>query len=147
MISTPLPRTDTPPHVIYDINMEIRRGCDTLPNIHLAPHPIIGTWDLYDGLHLHKKKVKILAKTLKDMALGCSTSNLSSTGGFRDHPRPLVHHHPRIIPPAVKRHNSSAWTSHSPNGHHLATVKHNQRGANFPLLSPCPPFPFTASAA
>ena len=65
MISTLLPRTDTPPHVIYDINMEIRRGCDTLPNIHLAPHPIIGTWDLYDGLHLHKKKVKILAKTLK----------------------------------------------------------------------------------
>ncbi|KAK9529968.1 hypothetical protein VZT92_011512 [Zoarces viviparus] len=53
VISTLLPRTDTPPHVIHDINMEIRRGCAPLPNIHLALHPTVGTWDLYDGLHLH----------------------------------------------------------------------------------------------
>ena len=66
VISTLLPRTDIPPHVIHDINMEIRRGCAILPNIHLALHPTIGTWDLYDGFSLHKEKVKIFAKTLKD---------------------------------------------------------------------------------
>ncbi len=63
VVSTLLPRTDTPPHIIHDINMEIRRGCATLPNIHVALHPTICTWDLYDGLHLHKEKVKIFAKT------------------------------------------------------------------------------------
>ncbi|XP_030253470.1 formin-like protein 20 [Sparus aurata] len=142
VISTLLPGTDTPPHVIHDINMEIKRGFAILPNIHLALHPTIGTWDLYDGLHLHKEKVKIFAKTLKDSALGRSPSNLSSTRSFRDHPRPpLLHYHPRIIPPTVRRHNSSAWTSHSPHAHHLTTVKHNQRKPPFPLLSPCPPSP------
>ncbi len=45
VVSTLLPRTDTPPHVIHDINMEIRRGCATLPNVHVAFHPTIGTWD------------------------------------------------------------------------------------------------------
>ncbi|KAK1906705.1 2-C-methyl-D-erythritol 4-phosphate cytidylyltransferase [Dissostichus eleginoides] len=29
VVSTLLPRTDTPPHVIHDINMEIRKGCAT----------------------------------------------------------------------------------------------------------------------
>ena len=116
-----------------EVCLEIRGGCATLPNIHLALHPTIGTWDLYDGLHLHKEKVKIFAKTHKDAALGCSPSTLSTTRSFRDHPRPpLLHHQPRIIPPAVRRHNSSAWTSHSPLAHHLTTVKHNQRR----LLSP-----------
>lgn len=55
VVSTLLPRTDTPPHIIHEINMEIRRGCATIPNVHLALHPTIGTWDLYDGLHLHKQ--------------------------------------------------------------------------------------------
>ncbi|XP_044075594.1 uncharacterized protein LOC122886876 [Siniperca chuatsi] len=95
VVSTLLPRTDTPPHVIHDINMEIRRGCATLSNVHLA-HPTIGTWDLYDGLHLHRERVKIFAKTLKDRALGHNAPTPSSASSFRDHPRPpLPHHHPR----------------------------------------------------
>lgn len=130
VISTLLPRTDMPPHVIHDINMEIRRGCATLPNVHLALHPTICIWDLYDGLHLHKEKVKIFAKTLKDTALGRSPSTLSSITRFSDHPRPPPPHHTRIISPAARRHNSSAWTS--PPAHHLTVVKHNQRR----LLSP-----------
>ncbi|KAJ8361888.1 hypothetical protein AAFF_G00414180 [Aldrovandia affinis] len=54
VISTLLPRTDTPPHVIHEINMEISRSCAALPNIHLAHHTNIGTWDLHDRLHLNK---------------------------------------------------------------------------------------------
>ncbi|KAJ8372040.1 hypothetical protein AAFF_G00295520 [Aldrovandia affinis] len=55
VISTLLPRTDTPPHVIHEINMEISRSCAALPNIHLAHHTNIGTWDLHDRLHLNKR--------------------------------------------------------------------------------------------
>ncbi|KAJ8362553.1 hypothetical protein AAFF_G00369570 [Aldrovandia affinis] len=54
VISPLLPRTDTPPHVIHEINMEISRSCAALPNIHLAHHTNIGTWDLHDRLHLNK---------------------------------------------------------------------------------------------
>ncbi|KAL0962578.1 hypothetical protein UPYG_G00342000 [Umbra pygmaea] len=43
-------------------------------------------------------KVKIFAKTLKDMDLGCSPSTLSSTRSLR----PPPHHHSRIIPPAAQ---------------------------------------------
>ncbi|KAJ8332483.1 hypothetical protein SKAU_G00422720 [Synaphobranchus kaupii] len=42
VISTLLPRTDVPPHVIRDINAEIARSCAALPNVHLAHHPTIG---------------------------------------------------------------------------------------------------------
>jgi len=133
VISTLLPRTDIPPHAIHDINMEIRRGCATLPNVHLAVHPTISIWDLYDGLHLHKEKVKIFAKTLKDTALGRSPSTLSSITRFSDPSRPPPPpHHSRIIPPAARRHNHSVWTSPSPPAHHLTMAKHNQRR----LLSP-----------
>ncbi len=73
VVSTLLPRTDTPPHVIHDINMEIRRGCATLSSVHLALHPTIDQ--------------------------GSSPSTLSSTRSLRGHPRPPPpHHHPRITP-------------------------------------------------
>ena len=79
VVSTLLPRTDTPPHVIHDINMEIRRGCATLPNVHLALHPTIGTWDVYDGLHLHRERAGIFAKTPPWDAVLPSPSHFSIT--------------------------------------------------------------------
>ncbi|KAK9542080.1 hypothetical protein VZT92_002074 [Zoarces viviparus] len=127
VISTLLPRTDTPPHVIHDINMEIRRGCAPLPNVHLASHPTVGTWDLYDGLHLHKERMGIFAKTLKDTALGHNPSTPPVTRSFRDHPRP-----PRTPPPPPP-----------PPPQYEAEPEE----ATFPLLGPCPPTPFTISAA
>lgn len=83
VISTLLPRTDTPPHVIHDINMEITRNCSILPNIHLAHHTTIGTWHLHDGLHLNRDGVRIFAKTLKDVALGRNPNPTSSTDDYR----------------------------------------------------------------
>ncbi|TNN35177.1 hypothetical protein EYF80_054658 [Liparis tanakae] len=53
IISTLLPRTDTPPHVVHEMNMDIRR-CAARPNVHPSHHPTIGTW-YQDGLHLHKE--------------------------------------------------------------------------------------------
>ncbi|KAJ8362796.1 hypothetical protein SKAU_G00116270 [Synaphobranchus kaupii] len=70
VMSTLLPRADTPPHILQEINSEIARGCATLPNVHLAHHSTIHSWHLYDGLHLNQEGVKIFAKTLKDAALG-----------------------------------------------------------------------------
>lgn len=35
--------TDTLPHVIHDIDMEIRGGCPTLANVHLALLPVISS--------------------------------------------------------------------------------------------------------
>lgn len=63
VISTLLPRTDTPPHVIHDTNMEISRGCATLPNVKVAHHPTIGIWDLHDGVHLNRQRVRVLQRT------------------------------------------------------------------------------------
>lgn len=70
VISTLLPRADTPPHVIFSINAEIARGCAALPNVHLAHHPTLRPWHMYDGLHLDRENVGAFAKTLKDAALG-----------------------------------------------------------------------------
>ncbi|XP_048015835.1 uncharacterized protein LOC125248181 isoform X1 [Megalobrama amblycephala] len=75
IISTLLPRRDTPPHIIYSINAEISRRCSALPNVHLVHHQHIGLQHLYDGLHLHKDAVRVFAKTLKDAALGRSPTS------------------------------------------------------------------------
>ncbi|KAJ8366346.1 hypothetical protein AAFF_G00361140 [Aldrovandia affinis] len=79
VISPLLPRTDTPPHVIHEINMEISRSCAALPNIHLAHHTNIGTWDLHDRLHLNKAGVRTFAKTLKDVTLDRNPNSLAHT--------------------------------------------------------------------
>ena len=54
VVSTLLPHTDFPPHIIRDINAELTRSCTALPNVYTAHHPSIGPQDLYDGLHIHK---------------------------------------------------------------------------------------------
>lgn len=89
VMSTLLPRTDTPPHVIHNINSELTRKCSSFPNVHVAHHPMIGPRELYDGLHLHKNGVRMFARTLKDVALG------------RNNCPPYITRHP---PPPI-RHN------------------------------------------
>ncbi len=77
IISTHLPRHDTPPHhLIYSINAVISHGCSVLPNVHLAHHHNIGLQHL---LHLLKDGVCILAKTLKDAALQFSITETPVT--------------------------------------------------------------------
>ena len=139
VISTLLPRADIPPHVIHDNNMEIRRGCATLPCIHLARHPTIGTWDLYDGLHLHKERMKIFAKTLKD-TLPLSPTRSPSKTSYSPSP-------PQDDPPCCEETQQVSLDLPlpiRPPPHHCET---QPKEASFPLLSPCPPFPFTASSA
>eukprot|EP00064_Thunnus_orientalis_P015699 superscaffoldBa00002961_g15756 len=89
VISTLLPRTDTPPHVIHHINMEITQNCSTLPNIHLVHHTTISTWHSYDGLHLDRDGVRVFAKIFKDVALGRSPNSTSTAGCYRTsrHPK------------------------------------------------------------
>ena len=100
VISTLLPRRDTPPHVVHEINAEIIRSCFTLPNVHLARHTTIGTWDLYDGLHLNRDGVRVFAKTLKDVALNRHHDTTTTAGrprpptNIRNTPRRHRPHHP-----------------------------------------------------
>ncbi|XP_067427114.1 uncharacterized protein [Thunnus thynnus] len=108
VISTLLPCTDTPPHVIHDINMEITRNCSSL---HLAHHTPIGIWHLYDRLHLDRDRVRVFAKTLKDVALGRKPDSTTTAGHYRTsrHPRntpsqpsprhPALPHPPDLQPP------------------------------------------------
>ncbi|RXM29900.1 hypothetical protein EOD39_18584 [Acipenser ruthenus] len=60
VISTLLPLADTPQHMIDAINTDV----------HLAHHPAVGPWHLYDKVHLNKKGVGGFSRTLKDAALG-----------------------------------------------------------------------------
>ena len=70
VVSTLLPRTDFPPHIIHDINAELTRSCTALPNVYIAHCSSISPQDLYDGLHIHKEGVRIFARGLKDVAQG-----------------------------------------------------------------------------
>ncbi|KAJ8361335.1 hypothetical protein SKAU_G00178600 [Synaphobranchus kaupii] len=78
VISTLLPRTDFPQHMINKINKKITKDCAPMTNINIAHHPAITHEHLYDGLHLDQDSVRIFAKSIKDTALGRS---------------PLTHHH------------------------------------------------------
>ncbi|KAJ8365369.1 hypothetical protein SKAU_G00142000 [Synaphobranchus kaupii] len=74
-ISTILPRTDFHPQTIQRINAAISRGCAPMPNVHIAHHPTLRLECLHDHVHLQKGLVSILARTLKDVALGRSPSS------------------------------------------------------------------------
>lgn len=69
-VSTLLPRRDFHPTTIQKVNADISRDCARLPNVHVAHHYNISTYDLYDQCHLSKRAVGKFAKTLKDTALG-----------------------------------------------------------------------------
>ena len=137
VISTLLPRTHTPPHVTHDINMEIRRGCATLSNIHSVLHPSICTWDLYYGLQgedLCKDPQRHGPRTqsfhpLFFKKLQRTSKTSSSTSPCKDHPLHCVETHQLSLDlPLPTR----------PPPHHCET---QTKEATFPLLSPCPSFP------
>ena len=137
VVSTLLPRTDIPPHIIHGTNMHIDRRCSRLPNVHLAHHPTIGTWDLHDGLHLHRDKVRIFAKTLKTAL----RNGLISTRAPKDLLRPPPpQDHPRTTPPTVRRHSSSDWnwtTVHRQRNRPPSTTQHFPQ--HQPQISAGPP--------
>ncbi|MGH0124272.1 UNVERIFIED_CONTAM: hypothetical protein FKN15_017959 [Acipenser sinensis] len=88
IISTLLPRADTHPHTINAVNAEITRGCAALPNVHLAHHPTVGPWHLYDKVHLNQEGVKVFAKTLKDAVPPGSTTTSSKSAMLQLCPSP-----------------------------------------------------------
>ncbi|KAI7792354.1 hypothetical protein IRJ41_006369 [Triplophysa rosa] len=112
VISTLLPRRDTPPHIIYSINADISRACSAFPNVHLAHHQHIGLQHLYDGLHLHKDGVRVFAKSLKDAALGRSSTPAKHLLPSPEHYQPFHPYIPRHSPPTSVRKDIS-WTSSS----------------------------------
>ena len=74
-LSTLLPRTDVPFHVIHGNNVELSRSCALIPNVHLAHHKDIQPHHMYDYVHLNKQGVKVFARVLKSTALGNTARN------------------------------------------------------------------------
>ncbi|RXN28341.1 hypothetical protein ROHU_019352 [Labeo rohita] len=135
IIFTVLPRHDTPPHIIYNINAELSRGCSALPNVHLAHHHHIGLQHLYDGLHLHKDGVCIFAKSLKDAALGrspASPRHLLPTPRFHQPIHPSM---PRNPPPAPAR-KDTAWTNNTHRPLHPPTAPYTPVNLQSPTSHP-----------
>ncbi|KAJ8367347.1 hypothetical protein AAFF_G00320700 [Aldrovandia affinis] len=152
VISTLLPRTDTPPHVIHEINMEISRSCAALPNIHLAHHTNIGTWDLHDRLHLNKAGVRTFAKTLKDVTLDRNPNSLAhTTAPLRNYRPPryqqerqrnTASHLPAAPPPAALRPQPIPYTPAPPS--QRRPPHHHQRMTYASVMSnPTPLLPTT----
>lgn len=110
VISTLLPRHDTPPHIIHNINTEISRRCSSLPNVHLVHHHHIGLHHLYDGLHLHRDAVRTFARALKDAALGRTPTPPRHLLPTPEHYRPIQPYMPRHTPPTPMRRDVS-WTN------------------------------------
>ncbi|XP_039605499.1 uncharacterized protein LOC120526407 [Polypterus senegalus] len=88
VISTLLPRADTPLHTINLVNAEIARGCAMLPNVHLAHHPAVNPWHLCDRVHLNQEGVRIFAKTLVDAVLCREPNGQRTTKRAQRHTQP-----------------------------------------------------------
>ena len=69
IISSLLPRRDTPKSVIDQINAKLLSFCAGIPNVKIAHHNNITVNHLYDNVHIHLEGMKLFAKTLKDTAL------------------------------------------------------------------------------
>ncbi|KAL4007974.1 hypothetical protein ACER0C_001826 [Sarotherodon galilaeus] len=69
VMSALLPMKNMHCDTINKINSRLEKECEELPNVHFAKHPTININCLYDKVHLLKDKVRIFARTLKDVAL------------------------------------------------------------------------------
>src|SRR4029434_9021427 len=69
IISSLLPRRDTPQSVIDQINAKLMSFCAGILNVKIAHHNNITVNHLYDNVHIHLEGMKLFAKTLKDTAL------------------------------------------------------------------------------
>ncbi|XP_026076504.1 uncharacterized protein LOC113054918 [Carassius auratus] len=116
-LSTLLPRTDVPFHVIHGNNVELSRTCALIPNVHLAHHKDIRPHHMYDYIHLNKKGVQLFAGVLKSTALGRTNSrNLHSKNSSQLHrniqPRPRTRQDSTPGPPS--QHQSYAAATQQP---------------------------------
>lgn len=93
-LSTLLPRSDVPFHLIHGNNVELSRTCALIPNVHLAHHKDIRPHHMHDYIHLNKKGVQLFAGVLKSTTLGRTNSrNLHSKSSSQ--PQRNVHPPPR----------------------------------------------------
>ena len=109
-LSTLLPRTDVPFHVIHGNNVELSRSCALIPNVHLAHHKDIQPHHMYDHIHLNKQGVKVFARVLKSTALGNTARNNRNSENRRS-PRPPAEPRRTTGPPSQHK---SYTTQRSP---------------------------------
>lgn len=79
VMSALLPMKNMHCDTINKINSRLEKECEKLANVHFAKHPTININCLYDKVHLLKDKVRIFARTLKDVALDRYPSTYQTT--------------------------------------------------------------------
>lgn len=117
-LSTLLPRSDVPFHVIHGNNVELSRACALIPNVHLAYHKDIGPQHMYDYVHLNKTGVQAFARVLKGSALGSSGHNRPSQKQSSPYPQrhlhPPTHNRQNPAVPAQQQQNYTQRHLHPP---------------------------------
>lgn len=149
VISTILPRTDFHLRTIQRINTDISRGCAGMPNVHLVHHSTLSVHNLHDHIHLRKDSVNVLAKNLKDVALGRTPDGTSQRNKECSNPqlkRPLLQTPPHnVFSPNPDEHYSPVpWSLRqqqpmSQNFHRVPQYPHpEQQQPRFPPPHPHP---------
>ncbi|RXN26491.1 hypothetical protein ROHU_020970 [Labeo rohita] len=127
-LSTLLPRSDVPFHVIQGNNAELSRTCALIPNVHLAHHKDIRPHHMYDYIHLNKKGVQLFARVLKSTALGKTGNSRNVHIMSSSQPQRNIHLPPRTrqdsTPRAPSQHDSYAAAVQQPQN--PAAVELNQ---------------------
>ncbi|XP_016295923.1 uncharacterized protein LOC107653656 [Sinocyclocheilus anshuiensis] len=118
-LSTLLPRSDVPLHVIHGNNAELSRSCALIPNVHLAYHKDIRPHHMYDYIHLNKKGVQLFARVLKSTAFG-------KTGDKNLHSKSSSQPQRNVPPPPRSRQDS---TPGAPSQSYAAAVQQPQNPA------------------
>ncbi len=99
-LSTLLPCTDVPFHVIHGNNVELSRSCALIPNVHLAHHKDIQPHHIYDHVHLNKQGVNVFARVMKSTAFGNTPGNSRNSNNKRSS-QPTRTPHPPTEPRAA----------------------------------------------
>ncbi|KAL1246802.1 hypothetical protein QQF64_034827 [Cirrhinus molitorella] len=90
-LSTLLPRTDVPFHVIHGNNVELSRSCAFIPN-DLAHHKDIRPHHMYDHVHLNQQGMRVFARVMKNTALENASKNSRNPNNKRSsQPSRILH--------------------------------------------------------
>ncbi len=89
-LSTLLPQSVVPIHLIHGNNVERSRTCAFIPNVHLAYHK-----DIRPNIHLNKKGLQLFARVLKSTAFGKTENSRNLHSKSSSQPQRNVHPPPR----------------------------------------------------
>lgn len=126
-LSAILPRSDTPHHIIREINKGLYDACSNIRNVDIIQHDDISSKHLFDPVHLNKKGVSLLAKEIKDCVL--------------KRKRPPIHRGRSDNTPRTPRPTRPTDAPHSVYKKTIRPQNYNNPRDTNPLNAPNPPRP------